>query len=85
MKGIFRTTGQGPDNTEVGLRVEQAIPFVPPLGAMVAPIPGGSFMEVEGVMWDAARPMEVELHVADPAGLELAESMRFLGWTVEVW
>jgi hypothetical protein len=49
---------------------------------MVAPQPGGEFLEVESVFWDAERPLEIQIYAHDPAGLDPVYNMTLKGWKV---
>jgi hypothetical protein len=82
MKGIFKTMVLGANNTEVEICYEQLVPFVPCSGMMVAPQPGGEFLEVESVFWDAERPLEIQIYAHDPAGLDPVYNMTLKGWKV---
>ena len=83
MKGVFKTTARGPNNTKVGVVTQIELPFVPAPGLMVQINAHENFWRVDDVLWRLDRPDEVEMIVSDPGGLWPVTLLLNQGWLEE--
>lgn len=81
MKAIARMQCGGPRVADVDICVTFEIPFVPPVGTMIAVTPEGDFVEVEDVYWHIDQSGFLDIGVKDGD-----ETLRpFSYWKKQGW
>ncbi|MEQ1862782.1 MAG: hypothetical protein ABMA13_22910 [Chthoniobacteraceae bacterium] len=78
--GLKRPRRGGIDGVEMVAKGE--IPFVPPVGMMLVPIPHDDFREVERAYWRVTEPDEIEVYFAYDEG-NTVEALERFGWKEE--
>ncbi len=85
MKAIARMQCDGPRAADVDICVGFTIPFIPPVGMMIAVTPEGDFVEVSDVYWHIDKPESIDIGVRD-GGAMTGEKLRpFSYWKKQGW